>query len=380
MSAAERRTEERLHYPSTAYIEKEYFGGSDDVKVLNISFNGMSISTSLELTQDEYLSIQIEHPVTLETLRLMGEITWVDKTDENTCQAGIFFHPMDKNLQEKIKAFLAALDQKYEPTQPRKAFAQASNVQEEIERILDLAPQEPVKQEPQVQEPEPSKGPTPHLAMEFSVERRQDTGNRSFFRIFVILLLLVAGGLTYGIYDQIQKQERAFEAQNQAYPTPRATEIIEQDVNEQGEVAKTNEIALTPKPSEMEQVYPYHGGLTFENDPLIQEVSWFGDEASLTFTWMFQDSVSVQDVASQKLTFDPQNIRYLIQLPTQGGKITQSEMTIDHPLVSRIRMGLHGNAKTRLHLVFDVPTSAISLNRVAPDAKSITMVFADTTP
>lgn len=377
-AAAERRKEDRVLFNSSAYVEKEYFGGADDALITNISTNGISIQTTLPLDHGEYVSIQIENPVTFEKIRVMGEVSWIDQTDENTSQVGVEFHPMDKTLKDKFAKLLASVDTNYEPTNPRKNFDANNNIQAEIEKILQI-PSQQIHEEPpsppKTENPEPLR-PSPSIEFKTApVIPNKAKKTTSLFTIVLLLLLIIAGVVSYYLYEQVARQEQAIQKElGQAMTVESNPDIIEQDLNEEGAVEKTQTIQTAP-PEVVKEFFPYHGAMQFNAQKWLKEVSWKGNDTSIQTQWSFTQTVDVQSIKIQKLDFDPKKIRYLIRIPSPNEVLQVKEVTIDHPLVTKARMGLHGTTNKEIHIVFDVASPTIELSTQSASSKVLQISF-----
>ncbi|MCB1196822.1 MAG: PilZ domain-containing protein [Deltaproteobacteria bacterium] len=396
MSPAERRKDQRLTFQSSAFIEKEYFGGADDALITNVSASGISIQTVLTLQQGEFVSIQLENPATHEKIRLMGEVSWIDLTDENNSQAGIVFHPMDNALTVKLTTLLSSLKNHLAPqvidTSPKTS---KQSVHAEIERILQIpstsihtsSPENEEKTSVEAGIEKSAFGPV-HMSM------HNQKKPISLFTIIVLILLVIAGAVSYYLYDQFLIQDAIFSSPINTSATketplkPQDTdEIVEQNLDETGIAtqdatppkADSSEPVPTPMDASKEKSStstpgPHQGILTFPTHTWLKTFTWTGDPLNLAINLTFTQNIDTQSIKVQKLNFDANNIRYLLRMPSPEETLSQKEIVIDHPLVKRARLGLHNRGGKEMHIVFDVtsPSVSISTRQISPKQTEIT--------
>jgi|GEM_PF-3842359 len=371
MNAQNRRKENRVEFDALAFIEKEQFGGADQARIINISPNGMSIQTSLPVLPQEYLSVQLQNPITEEHIRLMADVLWVEPVGQDLSQIGLRFHPLNHELKAKVTQLMTTLDFGYEPSNAHGRFSLEDNIQAEIEKIIhtpdDLTTDQTDLSGTQASinldqeaiatlEPEPT--PTTTLnPIEFkaspALPKRKSGPSVS---LIVFLMGLIGAGLYFFKNPTVlqnwtsQFKPKAKQTSQPASPSGAVEVANDNMVTDQAPTSPSESMSTSPTVS-----YPYNGGMTMPSQKWLETVLWNGDAQILMVDWSFAQNIAFEDIQVEKITFDNTNKRYLVKIPAQPEILSQKEILFDHPLVQKARLGMHQqDGRISLHIVFGV--------------------------
>lgn len=363
MTAQEKREHNRIPFETTAFIEKEHFGGIDNARIVNISPNGMSIQTVLNIKKGEYLSIQLQNPVTQEQIRLMADVLWAEKLKQDISQIGLRFHRMNQEVKYKVTQLMTNLDFGYEPSHAQGRVSLEENIHSEIEKILHPSDQEPTDEtktntdkdtSPEMEMVEKITEPKKEVTqvklnpIEFKAPPAMPKRKSRSSTLMILGLMGLIGG---GIYLS-QKSGKKTKQITQVNPTntpaknpPSTPQVAKQTP----QAIQSETIAPSPAPS-----LDFNGGLDLNQQTWLKTVLWNGSSDNLTIEWSFSENINIEDIVVEKLNFDSANKRYLVKIPAPGEVLQRNEILFNHPMVRRARMGMHQDQGSALHIVFDV--------------------------